>query len=223
MKENELFNVIQFHNELRYKDIKISYFILKPNSARNYEIIINEIEKNFCILNQFAILNYDFVNNKLHENQLNSQKYLVPISKYYNDYYGNYAMLVLVGKRNIDYSDFCVEVCKLKKQIRNLFKRDYVSLVFDTSNIGVENFRQTIEILSCNGKIVKKDAMNRCGTFMIFSVNEIHSPDITVEDTINELKLLHSLGIFSKKNKLDTETITKLRKYKTYEFLKDLN
>ena len=104
-----------------------------------------------------------------------------------------------------------------------MLKKDYFSFVFDVSKLGRQNYKQTIEILSCNGKIIKKDSMNQNGPFMIFSINEIHSPDLTLEDTINELKLLASLNVFEEKNRIDSETLDKIRKYKTFEFLKDLN
>lgn len=91
-----------------------SYFILKPNSIRNYDKIVDEIQKNFTIINQYAILDYQKVNDLLHQNQINAKKYLIPISKYYADYYGNYGILVLIQKTNISYSDFCVAVCELK-------------------------------------------------------------------------------------------------------------
>lgn len=223
MKKIEIFSLINCYNELRYNDPKISYFILKPNSIRNYAIIIDEIEKNFNIVNQYAILDYNKVNTLLHKNQSNSRKYLIPISKYYIDYYGNYGILVLIEKDNIFYSDFCVEVCQLKQKIRNMLKQDYFSFIFDISKLGEENYRQTIGILSCNDKIIKKDSINKNGTFMIFSINELHSPDFTLQNTINELNLLASLDIFEETNKIDFEILTNIRKYKTFEFLKDLN
>ncbi len=99
MKKEEILNLINYYNELRYESTKISYFILKPNSIRNYGIIINKIEENFHIVNQYAILDYQKVNDLLHKNQLNARKYLIPISKYYIDYYGNYGILVLVEKK----------------------------------------------------------------------------------------------------------------------------
>ena len=129
---------------------------------------------------------------------------------------------MLISKKNIKYSDFCVEICELKKKIRNMLKKDYFSFVFDVSKLGKQNYKQSIEILSYNGKIIKKDSMNQCGSFMVFSINEIHSPDSTLENTVNELKLLTSLNIFEEANKIGLKTLNKIRKYKTYEFLRDL-
>lgn len=64
--------------------------------------------------------------------------------------------------------------------------------------------------------------MNQKGTFMIFSINEIHSPDITFEDTINELKTLYNYGIFNYENVLTDGILENIKRYGSYEFLKDL-
>jgi len=85
-----------------------------------------------------------------------------------------------------------------------------------------KNENQTIEILTESGKILKKDSMNQKGTFMIFSINEIHSPDITFEDTINELKTLYNYGIFNYENVLTDGILENIKRYGSYEFLKDL-
>lgn len=49
MTKNKILDLINISNGLRYGSTKISYYILKPNSVRNYSIIINEIEKHFHI------------------------------------------------------------------------------------------------------------------------------------------------------------------------------
>lgn len=111
---------------------------------------------------------------------------------------------------------------RIKKHIRNMLKQDYFSFVFDISKLGEKNYQQTIEILTVNDILIKKDSMNQKGTFMIFSINELHSPDLTLENTIAELKLLISLNIFEEKYKLNFKALSNIRRYKTFEFFKDL-
>lgn len=222
MKKQEIADIINNYQKIRYEKNKISYFILKPNSARNYTNIINEIEKLFTIEGQYAIFDYDKINMLLHHGQESAIKYLIPISRYYYDYCGNYAILILISKKNIIYEDMCKQVCKLKKKIRELLHNNYFSFIFDVSKIGELNCKQHIEILSDSDKIIKKDSMNQSGTFMIFYINELHSPDSTIENTIQELKLLVEQGILDEKNQINSEIINSIRKYKSYEFLKDL-
>ena len=222
MDKEEILKIITYPELLRFDNSKISYYILKPNSARNYNNIVKEILKKFDILGQYAIKDYNNINEILHINQPSANKYLLPISRYYLDNYGNYGILILVSAKNVSYPEFCLEICNLKKEIRKRLRLDYYSLIFDISKINLKNENQTIEILTESGKILKKDSMNQKGTFMIFSINEIHSPDITLEDTINELKTLYNYGIFNYENVLTDEILENIKRYGSYEFLKDL-
>ena len=43
MTREEVLAVIEKHEKLDFKDLKVSYLILKPNAARHYKVIVNEI------------------------------------------------------------------------------------------------------------------------------------------------------------------------------------
>lgn len=45
LTREEVLAVIEKHEKLDFKELKVSYLILKPNAARHYKVIVNEIEK----------------------------------------------------------------------------------------------------------------------------------------------------------------------------------
>ena len=45
MTREEVLAVIEKHEKLDFKELKVSYLILKPNAARHYKVIVDEIEK----------------------------------------------------------------------------------------------------------------------------------------------------------------------------------
>ena len=99
MTREEVLAVIEKHEKLDFKELKVSYLILKPNAARHYKVIVNEIEKQqYTIIGQYAIRDYETLNMALHVEQPESMKYIIPISRMYNDFYGNYGVLLLIGK-----------------------------------------------------------------------------------------------------------------------------
>ena len=57
---------------------------------------------------------------------------------------------------------------------------------------------------------------------MVFYVNEIHSPDDSVANTIKEMKLLLSLDSFNENLKIPKSIVENMKRYGTFELLKDL-
>ena len=131
-------------------------------------------------------------------------------------------MLVLVKIRDITYDNFCKQIVWLKGHLRNKFSLPYVSYAFDTSELGEENQQQKLIILAKSGEILKKDAMNQEGTFMVFSINSIHSPDDNVESTIGELTLLREMGLFEESNIVPKKILSDIERYETFQILKDM-
>lgn len=221
--EEKIQQILQQSEKIEFTDLKISYMILKPNAAKHYDSIIKEVEANrFIILDQYAIFDYETVNMALHRNQENALKYIIPISRMYYDFYGNYAVLLLIAKKDIMYEDFCLQVLRLKKYLRAKFELSYISYAFDTSELGEDNLQQKLLIISKEGREVKKDSMNKEGTFMVFNMNEIHSPDGAIESLVSELSLLIKMGILSEENIIPKTIIRNMSKYGTFSFLIDL-
>ena len=209
--------------ELRFENYKISYLLLKPNAAKHYNIILEEIQKNqYEIVSQYAVFDYEKVNMALHMGQIESMKYIIPISRMFYDFYGNYGIVIMIAKKDISYENFCLQVVGLKKSLRDRFKLPYLSYIFDMSELGSKNEKQKLILLSKNGDKLAKDEMNHEGTFMVFSMNEVHSPDNSIETTLSELKLLEAMGIFDQNNVLSRSEIHSIERYKTFEFLKDM-
>ena len=174
MTREEVLAVIEKHEKLDFKELKISYLILKPNAARHYKVIVNEIEKQqYTIIGQYAIRDYETLNMALHVEQPESMKYIIPISRMYNDFYGNYGVLLLIGKSNITYENFCLQVVSLKQNLRARFKFSYIAYAFDTSELGRENQHQRLVVVDKDGKQTGDEYFKREGTFMVFYINEI--------------------------------------------------
>lgn len=209
--------------KLNFEDFKYSFFILKPNAAKNYEAAIQEIEENkFIIVNQYAIMDYDTVTMALHIDQPEAMKYIKPISRFNYDFYGNYAVLVVVKKKDITYENFCNQVLRLKQHLRDKFALSYIAYAFDISELGDKNEKQKLIIKAVNGDEIKKDSMNGEGTFMVVFINSIHSPDDTVEKTIKELTMLKNMALLETENIIPKTILNSIRRYKTFEFLKDM-
>lgn len=223
MNRLDMYRILDNAGNVSFEDMKISYLILKPNAAKHYGVIINEIINNrFTILGQYAVGDYETVNMALHIDQPAAMKYIVPISRMYNDFYGNYGVLVVIGKRNITYDNFCLQVVTLKKGLRSKFELSYISYAFDTSELGAQNEKQRLVIISPEGQEVKKDKFNEEGTYMVFFINEIHSPDETVDNTVKEMKFLMNMGMLEENNLIPNSVLENMRRYHTFEFLKDM-
>ena len=174
MTREEVLAVIEKHEKLDFKELKVSYLILKPNAARHYKVIVNEIEKQqYTIIGQYAIRDYETLNMALHVEQPESMKYIIPISRMYNDFYGNYGVLLLIGKSNITYENFCLQVVSLKQNLRARFKFSYIAYAFDTAELGRENLHQSwLSSIKMASKLwtntLKEKELSWCFTSMKF-------------------------------------------------------
>lgn len=224
MKRLDIERIINNTSKSSFEDMKVSYMILKPNAAKHYGVIINEIINNrFTILGQYAVMDYETINMALHIDQPAAMKYIIPISRMYNDFYGNFGVLVVIGKRNITYENFCLQVVTLKKGLRSKFELSYISYAFDTSELGAKNEKQKLVIVSPEGQEVKKDKFNEEGTYMVFFINEIHSPDETVDNTVKEMQFLMKMGLLEENNLIPQNILNNMGRYHTFEFLKDMS
>lgn len=209
------------YREIDFEDYKYSYVILKPNSAIHFQNYLDElIEQKFEIINCFAIFDYETVNMVLHPDS-GVLKYIMPLSRMYNDFHSNYAILILIGKQRISYPDFCRQVHRFKMSMRDKYHLDYVSFAFNISKVGLENEGQYLKIIK-EDKEVPKSEFNEDGTYLVFLPNEIHSPDDNVEVTISELQLLMKTGILLDDNIIPKNIIESIKRYGTYSFLKDM-
>ncbi len=223
MTSKEIVSILERYRDLRFDEYKVSYFILKPNAAKHYRAILNELENSqFVIISQYAITDYETVNMALHLEQPNALKYIIPISHMYKDFYGNFGILLVVAKRNITYENFCLQIVGMKHTLREKFELSYISYAFDTSELGQTNEHQKLLVIAKDGAEVKKDRFNSEGTYMVFSINEIHSPDESVETTIAEMKLINSMGIICEDNIIPKPMIVSMKRYHTFEFIKDM-
>ena len=219
----EIINILRNRQELKFQDMKISYMIFKPNAEKHYKEMLEQIEENnFELVAQYAIFDYDTVNMALHQEQPEAMKYIIPISRMYKDFYGNYAILIIIGKRNITYENFCIQVSSLKRMLRSKYDLPYIAYAFNTALIGQENEHQHIIITDRNGVNIPQGRFEEEGTYMLFLNNAIHSPDEKIESLDKEMKLLYDMGIIDDKLILPKPVINNISRYRTFEFLKDL-
>lgn len=223
MNSTDIIGILRNWKQLEFRDLKVSYLIFKPNAVKHYKEMIEQIEiSNFEIINQYVIFDYDTVNMALHQNQPESMKYIIPISRMYKDFYGNYAILLIIGKSNITYENFCIQVVGLKQMLRSKYDLPYIAYAFNTSLIGQKNEHQHIIIHDIDGKNIPKGRFNDAGTYMLFFTNEVHSPDENIQSLETEMELLYSMGIIDDKLVLPKPVIHNIARYQTFEFVKDL-
>lgn len=158
----------------------------------------------------------------LHVEQPESMKYIIPISRMYNDFYGNYGVLLLIGKSNITYENFCLQVVSLKQNLRARFKFSYIAYAFDTAELGRENLHQRLVVVDKDGKQTVDEYFKREGTFMVFYINEIHSPDESVATLVKEMRLMDGMELFDVQNQIPKNIIEMMKKYKSFEHIKDM-
>lgn len=215
-------NVIQRYCELEREDTKYSYMIVKPNGERHLKEIISIIRhKNINIEGIYKIDDYEYVNMLLHPEK-EKHKYIIPINRVYKDFFSNYGILILISKAGVTYKEFADDIVKLKVEIRSKYDYDYIAYILNVSKIGMPYNGETVKIISKSYLEVAKQKMNEKGSYLIISINEIHSPDSNVENTIQELALLLNYHIISENNIVPQEVIEKIERYGTFSFLQDL-
>lgn len=218
----ELFYAIDNYKKLAICDYKYSYLIVKPNGNRHLDTFMKELEKQkFRIVKCFAIRDFETINVALHNTE-REKRHIIPINKMFCDFYGNYAILIVVSKRNITYENFVIDVQNFKTTVRRIFEYDYISYVFEASKILGYNEGERLIVLNKNNQIVEQKEMNHEGTYMVFSINSIHSPEPNIDITIQEFKLLRSLKIFTSDNVIPDTIVKSMRRYNSFSFLKDL-
>ncbi len=174
---NKLFDDISNYKNLEFSDFKYSYLIVKPNGNRHFRTYVEELKKKgFEIFGYYSVMDYATVNVALHPTPP-EQRHIVPINNMFKDCYGNYGVLILIGKTHITYEDFVKEVYAFKADTRKIFEVDYLSYVFDISKMLGEYREQRLVLLEKDGSEAKKREMNHVGTFLVFSINSLHSPE----------------------------------------------
>lgn len=219
---NKLFNDIDNHDKLEFSDFKYSYLIVKPNGNRHFRTYVEELnKKGFAIFGYYSVMDYATVNVALHPTLI-EQRHIVPINNMFKDCYGNYGVLILIGKTHITYEQFVKEVYEFKADTRKIFEVEYLSYVFDISKMLGEYREQKLVIIEKDGSEGKKREMNQIGTFLVFSVNSLHSPDPDVKVTVDEMFLLKKMNIIAESNRIPKEIVHKISEYETFVYLKDI-
>lgn len=220
---DDFYNSISNYRNLDETNYKYSYFMVKPNGNRDFQFYLNMIsDYKLKVFGFYAIKNYNNIDLYLHPRDKEKQ-FLIPVDKMINDCCGNYAILIVVGKKDISYNDLVKMIYEIKKRSREKTSFNYFSYVFNFDKIVDRKKRNTLVILDEEKNEIKKSEMNGNGDYFVFSVNSLHAPDADVEITIEELKKLCDKEIFLNKNKIPICMIELILKYKTFEYLQDMN
>lgn len=213
---------IENYAKLDYKSMKYSYLIVKPNGNRHLRTYIEELNRNgYDILGFYAVKDYATLNVVLHPT-LPEQRHIIPINTMFKDCYGNYGILIVIGKSNISYENLVKDVYAFKADTRKIFELNYLSYVFDISDMLGEYREQRLLLIEKDGTEGKKREMNQTGTFLVFSVNSLHSPDPKVDVTVQEMQTLFSQNLICESNAIPEEIIFKMCEYETFAYLKDI-
>ncbi len=219
---NEMFAKLENYQSMTFEEEKYSFLIVKPNGARHFRTYVEELRKqNYTIIGFFGIHNFETINVTLH-NTKKKLRHIIPINNMFNTFFSNYAVLILIAKSHITYEDFVNEVCKFKVNVRSRFDTPELAYVFDISTLINDQQNQELKIIDSNGQEVRKSDMNQKGTFKVYSVNSLHSPDPDVDVTISEMHILRERGIFESKNLIPKNLLDAIVRYETFTFIKDM-
>lgn len=219
---NKLFDDISNYERLDFSNYKYSYLIVKPNGNRHFRTYVEQLKaKGFEIFGFYSVMDYATVNVALHPTPP-ELRHIIPINNMFKDCYGNYGVLILIGKTHITYESFVKEVYAFKTDTRKIFEVEYLSYVFDISEMLGEYREQRLILLEKDGSEGKKHEMNQIGTFLVFSINSLHSPDPDVQVTIQELLLLKEMKLISEVNCIPEEIVRKIARYETFVYLEDI-
>ena len=215
-------SLLNYTNMIRTSK-KYSYIIVKPNGEKHFASILKSIRSyNLTIERIYKIDDYESVNILLHPEK-EKQKYILPINRVYKDFFSNYAILILVSESNISYDILISQIVKLKFEVREKYDYDYIAYILDVSKIGMQYNEETVKIISKSQVEIAKQKMNGKGSYLIMSINEIHSPDSNIQNTVRELILLIDNQIISQRNEISKKTVKLIEKYGTFLFLQDLS
>ena len=217
----EVFERLNNYETISFEEYKYSFIIIKPNGARHLKLYIQEIQKSgIDILNYYVLHDHEKVNLALHQTEW-ELSHVIPINKWFKDFYGNQGILILIGEKNISYSDFTQKIFNFKWMARHLTETPYVSCVFDRSQILNLSPNQELMVVDGNGNIFKKYEMNHSGDFMITLPNSLHSPDADPESTIKELNILRNIGAFNNII-ISTDIFSEIDYFNSMEILKKI-
>ena len=218
----EALNRLDNYENMTFEEYKYSFIIIKPNGAKHIEVYLEQLKcMGIDILGIFAIHNHEEVNLALHLTE-RERSHILPINKMFKDFYCDNAILIFLGEKNITYDDFVSKVHQYKWKARSLVEKKYISYVFDTTSILGVNKGQRLKVIDERGREVKKYDMNDIGSFMVALPNSLHSPDASVVDTINELRIISKLELMRKENIISEEMLQRIIYYGTMEMLKDM-
>lgn len=191
------------------------YLIVKPNGEKHFSEIVDFIKLNKIKIEFYILIkDYEYVNTILHPEK-SKEKFIVPINKYYKDFYSNRAVLLVVSTIEIPLKKFLEKLLKIKFEVRKKYAKDYVKSIFDISKLGITEKTQTLNIVNENGSIQKDNIFDN-GNFLIIDVNEVHSPDDNSKVCLSEMKLLLKEGIICKKNILKRSHVKKIKRFKSF-------
>lgn len=217
-----IFGKIENYQTIGLEEEKYSYLIVKPNGTRHINTYLSElIKENYKIIGFFAIRDYEAISLALHPSK-KKRRHIIPINNMFKTLFGNYAVAIIVAKINISYEDFVEQLYQFKKRVRRIFDTPNLAYVFEISTLLNEQQNQHLKLVDSNGNEIPKKEMNQAGTFQVYSVNSLHSPDPNVEETIYEMGLLKRIGIFAEENKIPNILIKAILRYEIFTFIRDM-
>lgn len=134
------------------------------------------------------------------------------------EFFGNKALLVLVGDREKTYEELSNDIFTEKTLIRQKYVNNNVGIITNLEDEQVNYVRYVDK----RGKLKEPRILNGIGNIRINDMNIIHSPDPDEATTKEELQIIINSGILQDKNLLTPDTIKKIREYGTFNFFNDM-
>lgn len=212
-------------NDINFSKEKFAYFMLKPDSEKNFCNIINCLEQfdikeyNIYYTNKWSQISYELYEAHI-ERTPNFRRIFNSYTATMNEIYSDTA-LIFVIRSNGDYIELLKKIYNFKLYIRKNIKSFSYAIITNTETIKsiyTEDLPKTKIILQ-DSKGDEKEiyGFDSIGKYDIHVPNLIHCPDPEEYNVLRELKILEYFGVF--KNQLNLYSINKIIKYKTYNVL----
>lgn len=199
-----------------------SYFLVKPDGVRFLDEICQTCEQEYEMIKYYAISDFDVIIKKLYHKhyEQKGEKFANSFSAYLyglKEIFGNESVLILVGDSRRTYEELIQSIFQTKTQIRRIYVNNNIGIV---TNCG--EWSEYIRFITPSGTERLPRIMDQLGSYRISDINIIHSPDMTKEVTLEELKILLDAEIINDRNLIPYDMIKRMRKYRTVNFQRDM-
>lgn len=203
------------------------YMMLKPESQKDFDKILNLTEKSsFDVVDFYRVNDWKTVSEALYNDQFNEninfKLTFQSLAYTINSLFGNKGIILLIRNgEDISNEVFAQKVVAFKHIVRDMFcKAKEIFLVSNISQMPLDRYgianNGTLKIEDKDGKIKEISRCREEGLYKFHSLSYIHTPDADIRRVCVELKILEDLGVLTPNNIIGKSELVKMRKYGTF-------